>query len=410
MKKFFAIMLAVCLFAMNGFAFAAESVKLVTWGGGDAYRQSTEVFNGRQDNVEFTIEIISAFDEYISAHITAGDLPEMYNITPYADVQEAAAAGRLMDLSDTPVVASLLESTKASVSYDGKVYALPYQQQIIACFYNPELFEQAGIEAVPTTYSEFVTVCEKLTAAGIQPIASTYASSWTLSHMGSALFSTAIRGTDEAWLANIAAGGSYADTPNLDEIFRFLDLLKQYSGENYMDSNSDAGYNAFAAGKAAILIQGDWALENASKVNPEMNAGMFALPVSDEAEWNKLAIDVSVGIAVNADLSEEKKTAVMQVLEYLYDADDPTGHNSIAFSFPGAGVSAVAFTSEVVNGFNYYNDYLEYAQSGNVFNWIYQQLPAGTDIGAALQGYMAGLLNQEEVIAMLDDANASLTF
>lgn len=410
MKKIFAIILVVCMLAMTGSAFAAESVKLVTWGGGDAYRQSTEEFNGRQDDVEFTIEIISAFDEYISAHITAGDMPEMYNITPYADVQEAAAAGRLMDLTDTAVAASLLESTKASVSYDGKVYALPYQQQIVACFYNPALFEKAGIEAVPTTYTEFVAVCEKLAAAGIQPIAPTYASSWTLSHMGSALFSTAIRGTDEEWLANIAAGGSYADTPNLEEIFRFLDLLKLYSGENYMDSNSDAGYNAFAAGEAAILIQGDWALEHASKVNPEMNAGMFALPVSDEAEWNKLAIDVSVGIAVNADLSEEKKAAVMQVLEYMYDVDDPAGHNSIAFSFPGAGVPSVAFTSDVVNGFNYYNDYLEYAQSGNVFNWIYQQLPAGTDIGAALQGYMAGLLTADEAIAMLDDANASLTF
>ena len=184
-----------------------------------------------------------------------------------------------MDLTDTAVAASLLESTKASVSYDGKIYALPYQQQIIACFYNPDL-----------------------------------------------------------------------------------------------------------------------------------NAGMFALPVSDEAEWNKLAIDVSVGIAVNADLTEEKKAAVMKVLEYMYGPADPTGRNSIAFSFPGAGVPSVAFTSDVVNSFNYYNDYMEYAQSGNVFNWIYQQLPAGTDLGAPLQGYGGGLLTQEEAIAMLDEANEALTF
>ena len=405
------IILVLCL-SLAGTASLAEKVdvKLVTWGGGEAYRLSTEEFNSRQENIEFTIEVVSGIDEYLSAHIAANDLPEMYNIAPYADVYDAAAAGRLYDLSDTAAAAKLLESTKASVSYDGRLYAMPYQQQIIGVFYNPKLFEKAGIEAVPTTYSEMVDVCEKLDAAGITPFAATYGDSWTLSHVGSCLFYSALRGTDQEWVAGIADGASYAETPNVDEVFRFLDLMKRYSGSNYMDANADAGFNAFAASEAAMLFQGDWSLETVSAVDPDMNPGLFAAPVSDDSAYNKLAVDVSVAIAVPANQSEEKLNAVMEVLNYMYDPEDPSGHNSICFSFMGAGVPSVAFTSDVVNEFNYYNDYLAYAQSGNVSPWIYQQLPTGTDLGSALQGYMANLMTQEETLSMLDEANEALLF
>lgn len=411
MKKFLAMVLALCLTLGCAAAMAEkQTVKLVTWGGGEAYRLSTEEFNRRQDEIEFVIEVISNIDEYLSARIAANDLPDMYNLTPYAKVYESAAAGRLADLTGTEAASRLLDSTKDCVSLDGKIYAMPYQQQIVGCFYNPALFEQAGIEKIPTTYSEMVEVCEKLTAAGIVPFAATYASSWTLNHLATTLLTSALGDDYKSWVNGIAAGESYADTPNVDEIFRFMDLLKQYSGEKYMDATSDTGFNDFAAGKAAMLIQGDWSLETVNQVDPNMNPGLFAVPASDDASKNKLAVDVSVAIAVNANLSEEKMAAVEKVLDYMYDTSDPTGHNSICFTFAGAGVPSVAYKSEVLDGFRYYTDYLSYVESGNVSPWIYQQLPTGTNLGDTLQGYMADLMTKEEVLQKLDTDNEALTF
>lgn len=412
MKRILALVLALCMLLAIGSVAVAEkqTVKLVTWGGGDAYRRSTEEFNSRQDEIEFIIEVVSNIDEYLSARIAANDMPEMYNITPYAKVRESAAAGRVMDLTQTEAASRLLDSTKDCVSYEGKIYAMPYQQQIVGCFYNPSLFEKAGIEAIPTTYAELVAVCEKLTAAGVTPFAATYASDWTLSHLATCMFFSALRGEHEAWVAGIAAGESYANTANVGEVFRFMDLLKQYSGANYMDATADIGFNAFAAGEAAMLIQGDWSLETVQAVDPTMNPGLFAVPVSDDASCNKLAVDVSVAIAVDASLSEEKREAVLKVLDYMYDVSDATGHNSICFTFMGAGVPSVAYASDVINGFKYYNDYMSYAQSGNVCPWIYQQLPAGTNLGAAMQGYMANLMTQEETLQRLDEQNESLLF
>ena len=410
MKKVLALVVSLCMLFCTTAMAEKVSVKLVTWGGGEAYQKSVEEFNARQDEIEFTIEVVSGIEEYLSARMAAGDMPEMYNITPYAGVYDAAAAGRLADLTGIEAAANLLPSTLNPVSVDGKVYAMPYQQQIIGVFYNPVLFEQAGIESVPATYSEMVEVCEKLEAAGIVPFAATYGSSWTLSHVGSCLFYSALRGADREWVKGIAEGEAYADTANVEEVFRFLDLMKKYSGENCMDATSETGFNAFAAGEAAMLVQGDWSLETVNAVDPDMNPGLFAVPVSDDAQYNKLAVDVSVAIAVTEGLSEEKFAAVQEVLKYMYDTSDPTGHNSICFTFMGAGVPSVAYSSEEILAFNYYTDYLSYAESGNVSPWIYQQLPSGTDLGSALQGYMAGLMTAEETLAMLDEANASLAF
>ncbi len=52
----------------------------------------------------------------------------------------------------------------------GNRIMLPTRAVHINWFYNKDLFEQAGISATPATWSEFVTTCETLSAAGITPI------------------------------------------------------------------------------------------------------------------------------------------------------------------------------------------------------------------------------------------------
>ena len=143
MKKFLAMVLALCLTLGCAAAMAEkQTVKLVTWGGGEAYRLSTEEFNRRQDEIEFVIEVISNIDEYLSARIAANDLPDMYNLTPYAKVYESAAAGRLADLTGTEAASRLLDSTKDCVSLDGKIYAMPYQELLCrGWFLQPNTYD-----------------------------------------------------------------------------------------------------------------------------------------------------------------------------------------------------------------------------------------------------------------------------
>ena len=53
---------------------------------------------------------------------------------------------------------------------DGKLYEIPYQLKANLYLYNKDLFDQAGVTAVPTNWDEFLDVCQKLKDAGITPL------------------------------------------------------------------------------------------------------------------------------------------------------------------------------------------------------------------------------------------------
>ena len=42
-----------------------------------------------------------------------------------------------------------------------------------------DLFDKVGVSAVPTTWTEFLAVCEKFKSKGIMPIYQTYGDTWT---------------------------------------------------------------------------------------------------------------------------------------------------------------------------------------------------------------------------------------
>lgn len=52
---------------------------------------------------------------------------------------------------------------------DGKLYSIANGNQIIGYFYNSEMFEKAGIQPAET-WEEFMSNCDKLSAAGFAPI------------------------------------------------------------------------------------------------------------------------------------------------------------------------------------------------------------------------------------------------
>ena len=112
-------------------------------------------------------------------------------------------------------------------------------------------------------------------------------------------------------------GDSSFKNDNSQQVFRFLDLMKNNSGTNYMDSDSTAGFNAFASGEAAMIISGEFALLNAETINPNLNVGLFGIPSTDNPEDAKLDVDVGICIAVNKNSKHLEET--LEVLDYISD-------------------------------------------------------------------------------------------
>lgn len=199
--------------------------------------------------------------------------------------------------------------------------------------------------------------------------------------------------------------GSYK-TDKSDNVFEFLDLMKENSGSNYMDSDSTAGFTAFANGDAAMLFSGEFSLLNVATINPDLPVGLFAAPVTDDSSDAKLDVDVGVACVVNS--QTKNKEACLKVLEYLSDNTSKDGWFANTNDAMGEAVPCMPYEGQY--SAKYMDDYKAYMNNGAHRPWVYQQLPAGsnTEIGNIIQAYMAGSVDKEQALQQLDESNKEL--
>lgn len=352
-----------------------ETVKLAVWSSGaaDNFQKGADEFNKRQDKINFVVEMQSGdYSQYLGAKVASNDLPDMFFLNPYAQVQQFAATGRIADLSEEGFATKIYDSVKDACSYDGKIYAYPMAVEMLGVYYNQELFEKAGITEVPKTFSQMKEVCEKLQASGITPFAATYKDAWTLNHLFSCLQGAAV-GDYESWVA---------------------------------DMNAGKGFNAFASGEAAMIVTGEFSLLNAQSINPDLQVGLFGVPLTENEEDAKLDVDVGICIAVNQNTPH--LDAVREVLNYLSDNTDENGWMHYSADSMGAAPPAMDFTMSTE--YQYFEDYKNYMSNNQTKPWVYSQLESGAGdmIGPVIQGYFAGTTDMDTTLEQLDSKFSEL--
>lgn len=384
------------------------TVKLAVWSSGAAenFQKGADAFNARQDKIEFVVEMQTGdYNQYLGAKVASEDLPDLFFLNPYSQIQQFAENDRIMDLSDHGFSAKIFESVKEACSYDGKLYAYPMCLEMLGVYYNQELFEQAGITEVPKTLSQMKEACEKLQANNITPFAATYKDAWTLNHMFSCLQGTAV-GDYRQWILDMNAGNGSFQNAGSEQVFAFMDMMKENSGSNYMDADSTSGFNAFAAGEAAMIVTGEFSLLNASSINPDLKVGLFGVPITENEKDAKLDVDVGICVVVNKNTPNPE--AVMEVLDYISDNQDTAGWMHYTADVMGSAPPAMEYKTE--NSYPYLEDYLNYMNDGQTKPWVYLQLASGANdvIGPVIQGYFAGTTDQDATLAELDAQFAGL--
>lgn len=160
------------------------------------------------------------------------------------------------------------------------LYDLPLGLNIEGFWYNKALFEQAGIEAAPTTWDEMLEDCEKLMAAGIQPFAVGGADQWPATRIINAYVMRKL-GVDA--MNKMAAGElSYTD-PGMVEAAKMLQDMcdKGYFGVGPTTVDQNTAAQMILAGEAAILYNGSWYTQDlVADTNPagEDGIGFFNIP------------------------------------------------------------------------------------------------------------------------------------
>ena len=202
----------------------------------------------------------------------------------------------------------------------GTLKTIPYQPNVFAFFYNKDLFEQAGVEKEPTTWAEFLDVCQKLKDAGITPMTmdDAYATSVIGYHLA--------RLVGEDKVVEIVTEGKW-DDPAVLQMAQDIEELasKGYYSEMVGSNVWPAGQNTeLALGTAAMYLNGSW-LPNEVKdmAGEDFKWGCFAYPELENGangiETNNFGAQV-FGINKDTKMPKEAFDLVKFITTGEYDA------------------------------------------------------------------------------------------
>ena len=215
---------------------------------------------------------------------------------------QIAKAGLLADLSDQAWTKTIPANFKPAFQQDGKTYIYSAGSVVIGAIYNKKVFAEAGIDALPTTWTEFLEVCEKLKKAGKVPIALGAQTPWVTQLITYALVPSTVYAKDPDFDEQDGRRqASFADSGWRDAMEMYLELQKRgYFNDNPNGTTLRAADRRWSrTGKAAMAIQVSAVLpdfRNAATSADDLS--MFPVPGADDADQVWIPAGVVVGLGV----------------------------------------------------------------------------------------------------------------
>jgi multiple sugar transport system substrate-binding protein/raffinose/stachyose/melibiose transport system substrate-binding protein len=168
--------------------------------------------------------------------------------------------------------------------YNGKRYFIPFGYHYAGMFYNPKVMAKAGVTSMPKTWDQFMTLCAKLKAAGITPIALGSKNRWPAQFWFDYLI---LRTAGPVFRADLMAGkASYDDK----KVGKAMEMWKELTDKKYFVkfSNADTWTDAsdkVANGKAAMTLMGTWITGywDGNKLEAGTDYDFFEFPTIDSS-------------------------------------------------------------------------------------------------------------------------------
>ncbi|MGO9307744.1 MAG: ABC transporter substrate-binding protein [Spirochaetia bacterium] len=235
--------------------------------------------------------------------VRGGTGPDVYFLDRFT-VAQRAAAGVLTDLTDLVKKADPAMSSKyvdyawGETQYKGKTFALPFDTDSRVLFYNKDMIKAAGYDPAmfdsskgPLTLDEVQKIAFKINKTD---------KNGAYTQVGFIPYDTVgEQGWHYTW--GFAFGGKFADpstgkvTPADEKIvasFQFLHDWAKAMGpqkvQTFISTYSPPNYppqqDPFLIGKIAMMINGDWMLNQIRQYAPNLNYGVTYIPVPNKGD------------------------------------------------------------------------------------------------------------------------------
>lgn len=286
----------------------------------DAYNSIAEKFS---ENNEYGVKVKIDFyenEQYktkLTTLMASNAVPDVFFTWELSYLQPFVEGGKVADITsyleeDAQWKDSFAEGTLDLLAYDGKNYGVPTQKSLCVMFYNKQIFEENGVE-VPTTYEEFLSVCQTLKDNGVTPMAMCGTDAWIPAQFvqqiaggmaGDQLFKDVCDGK-EKW-------NNETHVKATEEVKKMAD--NGYFQDGYIGMGPEESTDLFTTGKTAMYFMGAWDADKISKSEMGEQAGAFVMPAYD-TQYNNISVgsvDTSFSVSENC----KNKDAAVAFLKY----------------------------------------------------------------------------------------------
>ena len=360
--------------------------------------------------IEITVQENEAFKTRLTTVMQSGDPPDIFQSWGGGVLQQYAEAGLVRDITEDLAVDGWGDSFGQAgldlYAHDGSNYGVPWRLGMVGFWYRMSQFEEAGIEAVPTTWAELLTAVEQLEAAGLTPISLGGGDKWPAHFYWVYL---AIRnGGKAAFDAAYSREGSFADEPFVKAGSDLLELVNLNPfqdgalGTTYPDSAA-----SFATGEGAMALMGHWfpgQLDGFAEDPEALRAdlGWFAFPVVEGGAGDPTdVLGGGDGFAIGINAPD----AAVDFVRFLTSPETQTEWAAAGFAVPPTVTEAVpAVTDENLLPL------MDALDQANYFQLYYDQfLPpvVGGVVNDQVQALIAGSATPETVAQAIEASFAA---
>ena len=279
----------------------------------DLFDELIVKFEKEHPNIDIEQNNVPSAGVVLKARLVKNDMPDILAIGGDFAYGEIARAGVLVDFSNDPILEKIHKPYIEMIDKIAKTETkngIPYAANANTVLYNVKKFKELGLD-VPKTWDEFIATCEKIKASGEIPLYLTFKDTWTIMVPFNSI------------IANLQ-GDDFIEKRLKDEtsfveryggIAEKLLVLLDYGHDDNFGRGYDDGNTSFANGKSFMLIQGIWAISSVKRANPDIEIGVFTLPVRDKYEENRLVSGVDTVLAISN--STKYSEAAKEFVQFL---------------------------------------------------------------------------------------------
>jgi raffinose/stachyose/melibiose transport system substrate-binding protein len=302
--------------------------------------------------------------------------------------------------------ANVSAAALAGETLNGKIYAIPMDQQPEGFYYSKDLFKQAGITSTPTTIPELEADVAKLKAINVAPIAVGAKDAWPAAHW---YYNFALRECSQATMNTAGTTLKFTDpcwTKAGNDLAAFLKVNPFQQGFLTTAAQVGAGSSAglVANHKAGMELMGAWDPGTIATLTPNQkplpDLGWFPFPAVPGGQGDPSAM---MGGIDGYSLSPNAPKQAFEFLEFLLTTPQQKAYATAFITLPVNKAAQSVVTDSVsvsslqaLNKAGYTMQFLDTQYGQNV----------GNALNAAVVNLMAGKGTPAGIVSAASEAAA----